>query len=232
MGIGNLAVYVTALSIGMLHGIEPGHGWPVAASLAMNHRRRMFYGLCAALIIASAHLVSSFAVVALYALLDHAIGIANFRWLNIISGGLLLLMAIHQWRSVGSSHHHGHNDDRADHHHRVGVHQTHGQKAHEPVRKKTPDSSLLGLVGFAFALGFAHEEEFAIIALSAGRASAWLVMTVYALAVAASLVMLTALAIAAMNRFEGRFSRHQKLLPRVSAIILGVMGVAYLFRLI
>ena len=88
--------------------------------------------------------------------------------------------------------------------------------------------SLLGLVGFAFALGFVHEEEFAIIALSAGKASPWLVMGAYAVAVAASLVLLTCAAIATLNRLESRLHGHQDKLPRISAVILGAMGLAYM----
>jgi hypothetical protein len=40
-------------------------------------------------------------------------------------------------------------------------------------------------------LGFAHEEEFAIVALCAGRANCWSVMAVYAVAVAGVILALT-----------------------------------------
>lgn len=214
---GTTAILASAVSIGMLHGVEPGHGWPVAAAFALDRRRPMAYAVMAALILAIAHLVSSFAVVAVYALADEFFGISNFRWMHLVAGGLLLLMAFHQWRSGGHHHGAGHNHDAHSH---AGEH------------KHVDGRGLLGLVGFAFALGFVHEEEFAIIALAAGKASPWVVMAVYAIAVAASLVLLTILTVALFSRFETVLRRHKHKLPRVSAIILATMGLAYLFRLI
>jgi hypothetical protein len=37
---GTAAVYATGVSIGMLHGVEPGHGGPVAAMFALRSRHR------------------------------------------------------------------------------------------------------------------------------------------------------------------------------------------------
>jgi len=209
---GAAAIYVTAISIGMLHGVEPGHGWPIAAVFALRKRNRWWYGIWAATILAVAHLTSSFAVVAVYSLADRAFDIHNLGWINFVAGGLLLLMAVHQWRSGG----HAHHDDDED---------------GDSYRERVASGSLLGLAGFAFALGFVHEEEFAIIALAAGKASAWAVMGVYAGAVSLSLILLTCLAIATLNRFEKQIERYHHHLPRVSAVILAVMGIAYMVRL-
>jgi ABC-type nickel/cobalt efflux system permease component RcnA len=208
---GTAAVYATAISIGMLHGVEPGHGWPVAAVFALRKRRRWWYGIWAAIILGVAHLTSSFVVVGVYAAANHIWDLESLGWMNYVAGGLLLLMAIRQWRSSGHHHHHHH--------------------AEEDPEAQAP-GGLLGLAGFAFALGFVHEEEFAIIALSAGKASAWLVMGVYALAVALSLILLTIAAIATLNRFQEQLHPYEHHLPRISAGILGAMGIAYLFRLI
>lgn len=217
---GTTAIYVTAVSIGMLHGLEPGHGWPIAAVFALRQRNRWWYGIWAALILAVAHLTSSFAVVGAYALANHFLNFHQAHWMNFVAGGLLILMGAHQWRSGGHHHDHHHHD--------------HGDEdgGAVPRSDRLASGTLLGLAGFAFALGFAHEEEFAIIALAAGRASPWLVMAVYASAVSLSLVLLTCLAIATLNRFEQRLGRYQHYLPRVSAVILAVMGLAYIFRLI
>jgi len=217
---GSAAVYATAVSIGMMHGVEPGHGWPVAAVFALRQRHRWWYGVWAALILGIAHLASSFVVVAIYAAANRVWDLDSLEWMNYVAGGLLLLMAVHQWRAGGHHHHHhhGHHHDDHDHHH-------HGDR-----REPRSFTSLLGLVGFAFALGFVHEEEFAIIALAVGKANAWLVMGVYAMAVAASLVLLTVLAIATLNRLRDRLHRYEHLLPRVSAAVLGCMGLAYVLR--
>lgn len=208
-------IYVTAVSIGMLHGVEPGHGWPVAAIFALRQRNRWSYGISAAAILAAAHLTSSFAVVAVYALANHFLKLHDFRWMNLVAGGLLLIMAGHQWFSAGHHRHHGHkhNDQKTS-------------------RERLANGTLFGLVGFAFALGFVHEEEFAIIALAAGKANPWVLMGVYAAAVSLSLILLTSVAIATFNRFEKQLSRYHHQLPRVSAVILALMGLAYVFRLI
>jgi ABC-type nickel/cobalt efflux system permease component RcnA len=207
---GTAAVYATAVSIGMLHGLEPGHGWPVAAVFALRKRHRWWYGIWAAVILGVAHLTSSFVVVAVYAAANHIWELDSLTWMNYVAGGLLLLMAIRQWRSGGHGHHH---------------------HPHEGSEDRAA-GDLLGLVGFAFALGFVHEEEFAIIALAVGKANAWFVMGAYALAVAVSLVILTVLAIATLHRFQSKLHRYEHRLPRVSAVILGVMGLAYIFRLL
>ena len=47
-----------------------------------------------------------------------------------------------------------------------------------------------------------------------------------------SLILLTIAAIAALNRFEKQLSRYENRLPRISAIILGAMGLAYVFRIL
>jgi len=149
------------------------------------------------------------------ALANHFVGLQAFQWIHFVAGGLLLIMAVYQWRSAG--HHHHHVDEQHD---------------HKTSRERLVGGTLLGLVGFAFTLGFVHEEEFAIIALAAGKANPWLVMGVYAAAVSVSLILLTILAIATFNRFEKQLSHYQHHLPRVSAVILAVMGLAYIYRLI
>lgn len=215
---GTASIYATAISIGMLHGVEPGHGWPVAAIFALRRRRRLFYGFCASLILAVAHLTSSFVVVAVYAFANHFLALQEFQWMHVIAGGLLLVMAGHQWRSAGH-HHHDHPDGQ-------------GHNDNKTSQERLAAGNLLGLVGFSFALGFVHEEEFAIIALAAGKANPWLVMGVYAAAVSLSLILLTSLAIVTLNRFEKRLGHYQKHLPRMSAVILAAMGIAYVFKLI
>jgi ABC-type nickel/cobalt efflux system permease component RcnA len=207
-----LAVYATAITIGAVHGIEPGHGWPVAAALAVAHRRPRWYGLRAASILAGAHLISSFALVAVYSLARGFFDFQNLGWVHYVAGTLLIIMAIVQWwRTLGTSHHH--------HHH--GEHEDHG-----------PPTTLWGLAGFAFALGFVHEEEFAIIGLAVNKTNAWALMTTYALSVTVSLVVLTLLSIATLQRFEKKLGRYEKHLPRVSAVVLFLMGLAYILRIV
>jgi ABC-type nickel/cobalt efflux system permease component RcnA len=229
---GTLAIYGTAVSIGLLHGVEPGHGWPVAAMLALGKRNRWWYGLWAAVILAVAHLVSSFAVVAVYALANHLFSIHSLGWMSYVAGALLIGMGIRQW-VVGHGHTHGPGHSHERSHDREHTHDTDDAGSHAHGHAAPPrDATLLGLVGFAFALGFVHEEEFAIIALAVGKTSPWGLMAAYAGAVALSLILLTAGAIATLNRLEARTHRLEHVLPRVSAVVLVAMGLAYILKLV
>lgn len=170
------------------------------------------YGIWAAVILAVAHLVSSFAVVAAYALANRFMDLDGLSWMHLVAGGLLVAMGLRQW-FVGHTHHHG------------GGH-SHGDGGKDEPR------DLLALAGFAFALGFVHEEEFAIIALAVGKTNPWGLMAAYAGAVALSLVLLTMAAIAAMNHFESHVHRLEHALPKISAALLVAMGLAYMLKLV
>jgi len=54
------------VAIGLVHGLLPDHGWPIAATYALARRRRWLHGTVAALVIGVGHLVSSVALVAAY----------------------------------------------------------------------------------------------------------------------------------------------------------------------
>ncbi len=205
------AAYVTAVTIGALHGTEPGHGWPVAAAYAMGRRRPWFEGTLAGLLIGGAHLVSSLAVVALFALLDRWVDLTDSAWIGPVAGAVLIAMGIVQWRRGA----HSHIDSGG-----------HGE------RNAGARDGLWGIAAFAFVLGFAHEEEFAIVALCAGRASCWGVMGAYALTVAAAILALTLLSIAALGKLGERLEGWHHALPRISAAILIAMGIAYLSGLL
>ncbi len=204
---GPQAAYLTALAIGALHGLEPGHGWPVAAVYALGRPRRWSAGFLAGVILGGAHLVSSFAVVAGFALVDRWLDVTRWSGLTRVAGVALMVMGAVQWfRS------------RRDHRH-------HHDGAEERVASGT---GLAGLAAFAFVLGFAHEEEFAILALCAGRASCWGVMAAYAVTVAAAILGLTLASIAAYQRFRERIDPWHDRIPRASAVVLLAMGAAYL----
>jgi nickel/cobalt exporter len=211
------AAYVTAATVGALHGFEPGHGWPVAATYALGRRRPLASGTLAGLIIGGAHLVSSFAVVALFEVLDHWMDLTDTVWVGFVAGIALIVMGIIQWRRDGHSHGAG------DHSHGPVGDLSHRGHHSDGVAEK----GLWGIAIFAFALGFAHEEEFAIVALCAGRANCWGVMAAYAVPVAGVILGMTLVSVAAIDRFGKRLDTWRDRLPRISAVILIAMGLAY-----
>lgn len=202
------AAYVTAAAIGALHGVEPGHGWPVAAVYALGKRRPWASGVIAGALIGGAHLISSFAVVALFELINRWVDLTDSAWIGPVAGAALIVMGIVQWRRGAHTH-------AAD-----------GRDDHDPVGPGAREG-LWGIALFAFALGFAHEEEFAIVALCAGRMSCWGVMAAYAIAVAAVILALTLASVAAAGRFRERVEGWRHALPRISAAILIGMGALY-----
>lgn len=97
---------------------------------------------------------------------------------------------------------------------------------HGSMRDAT-DRGLLGIAGSAFVLGFAHEEEFEIIALSAGSYCLEL-MSVYAATVIVGIVGLTLLLIAGYTHYEERAERYAEYLLLFSATVLIGMGIGFI----
>jgi uncharacterized membrane protein len=89
------------------------------------------------------------------------------------------------------------------------------------------DRGLLGIAWFAFLLGFAHEEEFEIIALCAGSTYCLELMSAYAITVVVVIVGLTMLLIAGYENYEDRVEAYTPYLPALSAAVLVLMGVGF-----
>lgn len=211
-----LGLFLGATGLGLLHGIEPGHGWPVAAAWALARPAHWRAGVVAATVIGIGHLVSSIAVVLLFFAAKEYFELGALDWIDWVAGGLLLALAAWQLRAgLRGGHHH--------HHH-------HGDDGHDRDHDAAPSSAvgLWALTVFAFTLGFAHEEEFQIIALCAGSDHCLSLMLTYAAAVIGGLIALTLLLIAGMEQFRHRIEHAQRVLTFVSAGILAAMGVGFL----
>ena len=46
-----VGLFAGAIVLGAIHGIEPGHGWPVAASYALDQSNTWLYGFAASFIL-------------------------------------------------------------------------------------------------------------------------------------------------------------------------------------
>ena len=185
--------------IGLIHGVEPGHGWPLAIALAHRHGRPHLYGAWAAGVLGLGHLVSSFAVVGVFIAFDSVFDFSSdiFRY---IAGALLLLIAARFWLEKGH-----------------GLDHEHG-----------PPIGLRALVVSALVLGFAHEEEFALLGLALGGLNPFVLMTVYALAVLFAMIVITQAGIAAFRAIERRGRSVLPHMTKVSAAVMAFMGIAFL----
>ncbi|MBV0922862.1 hypothetical protein KTS45_01490 [Halomicroarcula limicola] len=277
-----LGLLLGAVALGAVHGVEPGHGWPVAASYALDQSNKWLYGFAASLLIGVGHLVSSIAMVAVFFYaksyfeltqvnepLTLAPGVEIGGPVSIVAGVLLIALGIREY-THGHSHghesddhgdghdhhdheqsddhghdHRGHSDAHAQHTHSDG----HDHHDHSPdgffARLKgylpfagghshshgelddATDRGMLGIAWFAFLLGFAHEEEFEIIALCAGSTHCLELMSAYALTVIVGIVGLTLLLLAGYEHFEETVESYTGYLPVFSAVVLVGMGLGF-----
>ncbi|GAB3419982.1 high frequency lysogenization protein HflD [Haloparvum alkalitolerans] len=255
-----LGLLVGAVALGAVHGIEPGHGWPVAATYALDRSNKWIYGLAASLIIGVGHLISSIAMVAVFfyatAYFDLtqvnepialAPGVEVGGPVSLVAGVLLIGLGVREYRH---GHSHEHEGDGHDHRHEGDddhQHGEHGDQTHDHADHPhdhaghshdrgsfdgAADRGLLGIAWFAFVLGFAHEEEFEIIALCAGSNHCLELMSAYALTVIVGIVTLTLLLIAGYERFEEDVERYAPYLPVFSAVVLVAMGVGFITGLL
>jgi ABC-type nickel/cobalt efflux system permease component RcnA len=290
-----LGLLIGAVALGAIHGIEPGHGWPVAASYALDQTNKWLYGFAASFILGLGHLVSSIAMVAVFFYaksyfnltqvnepIEVVAGVFLGGPVSIVAGMLLILLGIREYRhghshgehgheaghdhvhehSSGHSHgdaaphesvltdvgHHDHVDGHDDSHHHPTHDYDHSHddsdgllaqlKSYVPFvgghshshgsLDEATDRGLLGIAWFAFLLGFAHEEEFEIIALCAGSTYCLELMSAYALTVIVGIVGLTMLLIAGYEHYEETVEQYTPYLPAFSATVLILMGLGFI----
>ncbi|ACV46822.1 MULTISPECIES: hypothetical protein [Halomicrobium] len=301
---------IGAIALGAIHGIEPGHGWPVAASYALDQTNKWAYGFAASLILGVGHLVSSIAMVGAFFYAKEYFSLTQVNEpitvvgglqiggpVSLVAGVLLIALGLREYLSghthgTSTGHDHGHthgtDDGHGGHHHTGTDDHGHGDGSHEhhseadehaqsreradrslvdrlilpavnlsrisppwggeylnevtagSMKTVVPfvggghahgemdtDRGLLGIAWFAFVLGFAHEEEFEIIALCAGSDACLELMGAYALTVVVGIVGLTMLLIAGYERCEERVEQYTPYLPVFSALVLVVMGIGF-----
>ncbi len=273
-----LGLVVGAVALGAVHGIEPGHGWPVAASYALDQANKWFYGFAASLIIGIGHLISSIAMVGVFFYAKSYFDLTQVNEpitvlggvqiggpVSLVAGVLLIALGVREYThghshshgedAHGRSHDHGENGHEHSHGHGEDAHghdedahghsHDHGEDADDQSHDHgeasgdggghshgnfdaAADRGLFGIAWFAFVLGFAHEEEFEIIALCAGSAYCLELMLAYALTVITGIVALTMLLIAGYQHSEERVERYTPYLPAFSAAVLCIMGVGFI----
>jgi hypothetical protein len=204
-----LGLAAGAASLGLLHGLAPGHGWAIAASYALEKDNKRFYVAVSSAILGIGHLISSIIVVLVYFFALSYFGLTEVGWMNYVAGALLVVLGIWQYFNGHSHSHgdddphsHGHEDDpdedrNQDHEHDHAEHDGYdpahldgtesepdgwiarfrnrlpffggeGNGHSHPQPEEGTDRGLYGMALLAFALGFAHNEEFDIIAICTG----------------------------------------------------------------
>jgi nickel/cobalt exporter len=150
------------------------------------------------------------------------------------------------WKEKGedlneTQHGHLHSDDddggdgktgqvkekQEEEHAHVHWHKGTGYHTHLHVHQKRTAPTLAAIAGLALVLGFAHEEEFVILALAVGRVNPVLLMLSYATAVAAALIGVTVLAVKLYARIQHKVVQYTKYLPKLSALVLAAMAIVF-----
>ncbi|ELZ77179.1 hypothetical protein DEQ92_02040 [Haloferax sp. Atlit-6N] len=249
-----LGLVVGAVALGAIHGVEPGHGWPVAASYALDQANKWVYGFAASFILGVGHLVSSIAMVGVFFYAKEYFDLTQVNepitilggvqiggQVSLVAGVLLIALGIREYTHGHAHGTHGHDDGEGhthDHDHSHESSHSH-EEGHSHDRghshshshgdlDEAADRGLLGIAWFAFVLGFAHEEEFEIIALCAGSNYCLELMSAYAVTVIVGIVGLTMLLIAGYQQYEDEVEKYTPYLPAFSAAVLVLMGLGFI----
>ncbi|WP_293028196.1 ABC transporter permease [Natronococcus sp.] len=124
-----LGLVAGVVLIGFVHGVLPDHGWPIAATYALNRNRRWLAGLLAASILGVGHLISSVVLVLAYFWFSTFAEFAEGPWLRYVAGTLLILLGIHEYRHGGHGLHE--HDDGHDHEHGGAHDHDHDHDGHD-----------------------------------------------------------------------------------------------------
>ncbi|MEK7281394.1 MAG: hypothetical protein AAB037_03465 [Chloroflexota bacterium] len=102
--------YVSVVVMGLLHGFEPGHGWPVAVLYSMKKRNAVVSATLSSSIIGIGHLASSIAVVVAYVILQKWLDF-EAPWIKYVAAALLIVLAFKLFREKVDDleRQHGHN---------------------------------------------------------------------------------------------------------------------------
>jgi len=220
---------IGVITIGLLHGLEPGHGWPVALLYSARTVRPTFYAFVSSGMISFFHFISSMAVVGAYLLVSDLINFMSsiLKYIAFIALVLLAFRLLIEKVKDESEAQHGHfHDNTKDiEHEHEHEHPKVGRHTHIHYHAKRIVLSLWGLASFAFFLGFAHEEEFALLALAIGGIDPLFLMIAYASSVTASLVGITIIGIKMYEKVRARVGRYEKYIPKISGLVLLVMAI-------
>ena len=224
--------YIGVVMIGLLHGLSPGHGWPVAVLYSVRKRNPLFSAILSSGIIGTGHLISSIAVVVAYVLLQAWLDF-EAPWIKYLAAALLLILAFKLFREkvdeLERQHGHIHQNQPKIKHEHEHEHPSQGRHTHWHKHAIGIALSLWWLASFAFILGFAHEEEFALLALVAGGVNAWILMISYGVAVLLGLIGVTLIGVKIYKQVQPKLARYEKYVPKISAGILVVLAVVIIF---
>ena len=114
------------VGLGVVHGVLPDHGWPIAAAYALEQPEKCVAGTLAALVLGVGHLISSVVLVLAYFWFAAFAAFAEGPWMKPLAGGLLIALGIYEYvSSRGDDHGHIGDETHRDEHDAEGTHANH-----------------------------------------------------------------------------------------------------------
>jgi ABC-type nickel/cobalt efflux system permease component RcnA len=228
------AVFLGVIIIGLLHGINPSHGWIVAILYSIRKKRKVISAIISSGLIAVGHFISSIAVVVAFIIVTSYFKVPIPQ--SILNFGVAVTLGVLAyifWKEktedlTETQHGHLHDNlsDSIEHVH-DHWHKDTGLHSHIHTHQKKMVSSLTAIAAFGIILGFAHEEEFVILSLALGGVNPLFLMLAYAFSVAASLIGITVLSVKIYTYIQYRIIPYVKYLPKISALVLAVMALGF-----
>jgi nickel/cobalt exporter len=234
-----ISLFLGVILFGLLHGINPSHGWIVAVLYSIRKKRQIISSLISSGLIAGAHFLSSIVVVMAFIFVTSLVKIPiSQSYLNYGAAIALGILAYIFWKEKSedlTKTQHGHLHDNISistqniEHEHEHWHKESGMHSHLHLHlhEKKVVTSLAAIAVFGLMLGFAHEEEFVILSLVVGGVNPILLMLAYATSVAAALIGITVLSVKLFNRIQYRILPYLKYLPKISALVLAVMALLF-----
>jgi nickel/cobalt transporter (NicO) family protein len=228
------SIFLGVIAFGLLHGVNPSHGWIVAVLYSIRKERKVINSIISSGLIAAGHFISSIAVVLAFIIVTSYIKIPIPQsFLNYAVAITLGILAYIFWKEKTedlreTQHGHLHNNlsDSIEHTH-DHWHRDTGLHSHVHTHQKKIVTSLTAIAVFGIILGFAHEEEFVILSLALGGVNPVLLMLAYAFSVTASLIGITVLSVKIYTHIQYRIIPYVKYLPKISALVLAAMALGF-----
>src|SRR5712692_6853134 len=188
-----------AIAFGLLHGMNPSHGWTLAILYSLKSKRPMLSGIQSSAILSGGHLLSAIVLVVGYVVATTFVKIPHiyFQYGAAVALGILAYIFWKEKEDDFTETQHGHlhdNTEFLDHEH-VHWHNGIGYHSHVHTHQTRKVLGLRALAVFAIVLGFAHEEQFVILALAAGGHNPFVLLIAYTAAVSVALIGVTILGI-------------------------------------
>ncbi len=236
----DLGLVAGVVALGAVHGVLPDHGWPIAATYALDRPRKWISGTLAALILGIGHLFSSVVLVLAYFWFATFAAFAEGPWLKPLAGVVLVALGLYEYLNRGHGHGHLHGDDHEREHDHAhgrsgflsglrGRLPGGGHNHHHHLDEHHAEKGLRTLGVTALVLGFAHEEPIQILAICAGTNFCLELMLLYSVAVIVAILVPTLLLIAGYQSHKARVEQYTPYLPVVTAIVLVGVGTAFIF---